>query len=166
MRNQILNGLASVPVSYDRTVVDELERRVLAAHPANPSNYAFVVGRNWAISRLRTQRYQERVAALAARRAEEDRLQHEMFERCTREFAELTARLVPELRETQLRMIGMVRLSVLERRADEECAERYPGSTPAQRWQWKRRGLKLLLPHASSELAVILSRRCWKHTSA
>lgn len=161
MRDQILNGLASVPVTFDRGVVDELERRVLAAHPENPENYAFVVGRNWAISRLRTQRYQERVAAFAARRAEEERLKQETFERCTKEFAELTARLVPELRETQLRMIGMVRLSVLERRTDEECAERYPGSTPAQRWQWKRRGLKLLLPHASPELAAILSRRCW-----
>lgn len=50
----------------------------------------------------------------------------------------------------------MVRIVCFEHMKGDRCAEVFPGTTGNQRYQWKRRGLTLLWPHASELLRRFL----------
>ncbi|MCP4240282.1 MAG: hypothetical protein GY772_06935 [bacterium] len=57
-------------------------------------------------------------------------------------------------RETRLLHLAMVRAVYLDRRSD--LAEAFPGTTDAQRYQWKRRGIKILWAAAGPVLRAWL----------
>jgi hypothetical protein len=159
VRLSILKGLAVAPVPFSEQVIADLERRVAEKCPDEPHAYAFVVARNWAIDSSRKAARQARLQVESALCSERERLDRERFEAAREEFYTLVGTLAFEIPETQIKYLGIVGLTVFEGCTDPECARHFPGTRDA-RYQWKRRGMKLVWPRASANLrAVLFSRR-------
>ena len=157
IRVEVLKGIAAAPAPFDEEVLNRLIERVVERNPVNITGYAFVVGRNWAID---THRAAERLARQKLEETlevERARIEAEQYESAVQEFKELRARLSLNASPMVLKQLAMVQLTVFERKHDPEAALFFPGTREA-RYQWKRRGLKLLWPHASENLRVALSR--------
>lgn len=159
LRRAIIGGAASVHVACLEDDLNRLERKVLEYRPRNPVAYAHVVGRNWAIDRKRRARVQAQRAAEALRKAELEREERERFARCREEFLTILKKIRPKLRGTQHRQMRILWMRVFQGLSDAETAKLFLGSNRDLRYQWKRRGKKLVLPHASKELTRLLSRR-------
>lgn len=127
--------------------------RVIQAQPGeNIVNYAFFCGRNWAIDQQRKREAAVRIAERRREKLERERQISRNHERAEREFLRLVDRLSPALSDLQQCHLEIVWLICFGGSTDTDCAEMYPGSKRDQRYQWKRRGVKLVLPHASENL--------------
>lgn len=158
IREALIKGLSAGQGVFDEKVVDELERRVLKMKPQFPAKYAFTTGRNWAISQKRHRAAQARRAVVAALKAEKERQEREHLERCRDEFLGIQAKIAPTLQLTQLRQLRILWLRVFQGMSDLDCAKLFISTSRDLRHQWKRRGKKLVWPHASKELQEFLSR--------
>lgn len=136
----------------------------LALKAENPVSYAFMCGRNWAID-------QERRRVWAIKRAEEeakrasDAAREDFFRRtATQELKELLVKLASENvdKPTILKWLGCVRLAYIEEVPPREWGERFGNPSSDCLYQWKRRGVKLVLKHAKTkELRQYLDKyRC------
>ena len=159
IREAIVNAFQSVQATFEEKDVCALEAKVVAATPAKPTDYAFVVARNWAIDRHRQAHAaaerlvrEEKAIAEANRVAEVERLARE-------EFPVLYRKLAAEVTPTRLRHLQVVSLVCFEDKTDAEVAMRYPGTNRDLRYKWKQRGVDLLWPHASPALRERLSPR-------
>jgi DNA-directed RNA polymerase specialized sigma24 family protein len=159
VRESIVQAFVSVQATFEEKDVQALEAKVAAKRPDKPAAYAFVIARNWAIERHRKACRDAARILRDERRAEEARREAERERLAREEFAALYACLAPALRPTQLRQLQIVNLVCIEGLSDAETARRYPGTTPAARWQWKRRGVLLLLPHATEALKSVIGER-------
>lgn len=152
-------GVASMFGSpLDERAVAAIVARAVKAR--EPEHYAFRAGRNRAIDAIRRK-------AAASKRARQADLQeaidaavafirNEVTERCTAELRTVLDRLASG--PTPGRMsdhLLVVQAAYLEGIALRDL---YPSVPAATLYQWKRRGLKLVLPHASQELSYWLDR--------
>ena len=169
LRTSVLKGMSQHPVACDDATIDALVAKVRARNPENPTGYAYIVGKNYALDHLRAAKAQAR--RQLAKQTESDRLAREAVQkeetrllhvRLRDEFLDLSAKLVPTIRKSQLKQPGVVRLVCFEGANSSVCAERFPESTPDARYQWKRRGLKLIWPFASADLRQYL--RAFTHS--
>jgi hypothetical protein len=168
IRQAILNGISATPVTVTEGDLNEIERKIRRREGkiANLSHYAYIVGRNWAVSRVRklaTEGRRAQAELLAKeRRAEETRRGQEReteLSKLRTELDAIVAELLPTARPVQARQLGIVRLVVVDGLTDAQCAERFPGTNPVQRYQWKSRGLSLVIGHCSPELRGLLLAR-------
>ena len=157
IRVEILKGIAVAPAPFDEAVLDRLIEKVMGHNPVNITGYAFIVGRNWAIDTHRAAERLTRRKLEETLEAERVRIETERYESAVQEFKKLRAQLSLNASPMVLKQLAMVQLTVFERKHDPEAALIFPGTREA-RYQWKRRGLKLLWPHASENLRVALSR--------
>lgn len=157
IRVEILKGIAIAPAPFDEAVLNRLIEKVVLHRPENLTGYAFMVGRNWAIDTHRAAERLTRRKLEETREAERARVEAERYESAVLEFKTLRAQLSLTATPLQLKQLAMVQLTVFERKRDPEAAMIFPGTREA-RYQWKRRGLKLLWPHASENLRTALSR--------
>ncbi len=164
IRLSLLNGLAVAPARFNEEIVKRLLNKVAEKNPDNPISYAYVIGRNWSIDQVRQE-------ASAAKKQEKERQDKEkaeqkniFVERCQKELAQILAKLHVGANPTRIRHLEMVRMSTVGL-TDTECAQVFPESNSTLRYQWKRRGLLLVKPHASPELWHFLTRKwCWEKT--
>ena len=147
--------------------IKRLSAKVLSANPTDIKSFAFLVGRNSVISRHRREQAAARKRVHdqvdAAEMLAVAKVQWEQAQDLAEARGQFDAfvRDIPEGPQTQtlFEQTQIVRLQVLDGRGGLALAEAFPGSTPAQRWQWKRRGLKLLLKHNPPEpLKCVLLR--------
>jgi hypothetical protein len=160
VRSALLRGISTVPVDVSVDEIEALHGVVDKNRPADPFHYAFVVGRNWAVSKRRKEDRAARRHQAELLAAEEARLRKEAHERAVAEFENIVADLWPVATEVQRCSIKLVKLSAVDGCGDDKCYERFPDTTTNQRYQWKRRGIKLVWPHASLELRQLIGRRC------
>ena len=168
IRVGVLKGLAFLPVEVNEGTVEKLIAKVIAAKPKNPKNFAFFVGKNYAIDQTRridVQRRAEisRVAAIRRAEREAPRLAAEaaraaaILQACKTELSAIVDRLARgPLKGRQLHQLHVLRLAFVHGESDAAIAARLPWTTPEQRWQWKTRALRLVLPHASPMLRKCL----------
>ncbi len=170
IRQSILKGIRStrLPVVPTGDQLAEIERKVAAATPERPENFAFVAGRNWAVSaarhadaeqrRLIAEAEQRRLIAEAERRTRE---QEELraFEAAREEARELIARLAPRVKPSQRVQLELVWWKAFEERTAEECARLLPGTNADCRVKRFQRGRELLLRNAPPALRAFLSHR-------
>lgn len=125
-----------------------------------PAHYAFVTGRNWAISRLRK-------ADVAARRTVQAAAQRAQAEHAAAQRAVLIAELQEIIQELaaehvddagKLRQLGCVRLYYVESAAPGVWRDRFPGVSRDALYQWKRRGMLLVMAYASEPLELFLEQ--------
>jgi len=160
IRSALLRGISTVPVDVSDSEIETLHCVVEKNRPGNPFHYAFVIGRNWAVSKRRKEDRAARRRQAEMLAAEETRLRKEAHERAVAEFENIVADLWPNATEVQRHSIELVKMSAVDGCNDDACRERFSDTTKNQRYQWKRRGIKLLWPHASLELRQLIGRRC------
>jgi hypothetical protein len=156
LRLAVLRGLAVAPASIDDYVVERLVARTLARKPENPVGYAHIAGRNYAISQVRS--------ADAKRRAEVRRVEAEEraarakahAEECAKELRGIIATLVEGTTDIQFCHLDVVVRAYADGAKDEDIAKQYPKTTRDQRYQWKTRGLRRVLPLASEKLRAFM----------
>jgi hypothetical protein len=167
----IIRGVQSVRGGH--LAPREIKRVIAKVMDANPCEdklaaYAFKAGRNGAIDKM-----QHEAAVVRMRRAEEQRVNKQLAQAKERwnavrdldaaraQFGDFVRGLPANDHDlTREQKIEIVRMVVLEGCDDAQVSGFFPGSTPQQRWQWKCRGVKLLLSHnPPEELARVLRRR-------
>lgn len=154
----------------------EIKKVIARVMGANPSEdklvaYAYRAGRNAALDQIRHEEALARMAREEAQRASRELsvakerwdAQRDL-EAARAQFDAFVSTLPASDRDlTRELKIKIVRMVVLEEREDSELCDVFPGSTPPQRWQWKRRGVKLILGHnPPAELARVLRRSVYK----
>lgn len=160
LKRLVFKAASTLPVTLTEEEADSLVARVVAAKPHNPQGYAYVVARNFAISKMRSARRASLREVERLQSEERERHEREEFALAKDELLRVVAELAGEVRESQLRHLGMVVLSKLERLSDGEIATRFPGTKQNQRHQWTRRGVMLVWPRVSERVRrVILSFR-------
>ena len=160
-KSVILNTLRMFPVEFKEEDVEEIERRISvnysASHPnSNLPGFAHVIARNWATDELRKRAVAAKRKARSLLQAERERQEMERLERCKKEFDGLVFKLLPNLVCSQSKQLDIVRLTCFEGLTDEENSRLFPGTNAMLRYQWKHRGIHLLLPLASPELKDFL----------
>ena len=127
--------------------------------------YAAQAGWYWRVSRARVREAAPRVKANKRARREKARQQtlvqqalDEQHERAYDEFIYLASVLVPDWTCAQVKHLGIIRLCCFERATQREVEAAYPGVSRDTRYQWKRRGLKLLLQVGSEDLVAVIQR--------
>ena len=153
------SGAKSVKGMLNVQEMKKLMAKVFNADPEDLVAFAFRVGRNAVIDRNRRKEAAARMQVLADQAAAQalqdareqwDRAQD--LREAREQFVTFIAG-VPNGPQTQTRsqQLEIVRLQVLEGLDGDDLAMAFPGSTQEQRWQWKRRGVKLLLKHKPPE---------------
>jgi len=148
--------------------VDFLATRILAKMPPtirDPRAWAVTVTKNWLIGRYRK--------ALAAPRVEARKREREAKREA---FATITASHRSELGTLIERLLVRSAGSTTTRNAlqyvwylygqgmsDAMIAQRMPGTNRDQRYQWKHRALKLIMPRASESLRTFLRKPLSPH---
>lgn len=153
----IVRGTRAKPsVKVSREEIEELLEKVVAARPDDPEGFANITGRNYVIS-------QERKAVAAARAAVARETKHaaDTREAALRKAARdelilILNKLAPKAKGSQIIQLEMVRLGYLEGLHDAAIALQYPNVSRDARYQWKRRGVQLVLPHASETLRAFM----------
>lgn len=165
-RETIIRTLGSYSAAFDESVVDMLDKRVQSAtlkdvpdkKSFNPTALAFTIAKNWAIDEQRRIAAGARKQAEALLAADRERKEKELYERCLKEFDKIFFRLLPELKCSQPKQLHIVRLICFDLLSGEELGKALPGTSREQRFKWKARGYKLVLPCASTELTAYLRR--------
>jgi predicted RNA polymerase sigma factor len=140
--------------------LDALEAKVLAANPADTKAFAWVSGRNWAVSRVRHARAEQARLLEEAKAAEAERRKAAVVAEAEAEIAALIARVSPTVIPSQRDQLRMVWLKVVKGYTDLECADAFPETTNLDaRNKRLQRGKKLLLPHATPALRDYLAQR-------
>lgn len=161
IRIYLLKGIAfgCQTVAPSDAELSALEARVLAANPAKPKSFAWITGRNWALDQARHAKAKQRRLVAEAKAAEAERKEAALVASANAEIVALVADLSPSVRPTQRNQLRMVWLKVVKCYSDAQCAVAFPETTNMDaRNKWLQRGKKLLLPHASPELAAYLAR--------
>ncbi len=157
IRKSILAGLAVGPLAPTEGTVRRLMRKTRDAEPENPVAYAHFVARNASIDEARrTERSQQKEIRLREE-AEAARVETARLEGLLRELRRHIRAVAPAAPNPK-------HLQVLEATAvdgldAEALARRFPGTNAGLRYQWKRRGVKLILPRASEALKAHLGCR-------
>jgi len=160
IRNGIISGIESVHGKHNSEHVRRLLRRVLEMDPMeNPIGYAFITGRNWAIGQYRKENEAERMKKITRKRQRRERAKQQAFQRAEQEFLHIAALLSPSLHHLQYEHLEITWMICFGGSDDAQCANIYPKTNRDQRYQWKRRGVKLVLPHASKNLKAHLNTR-------
>ena len=161
-REIIIKTLGTFAVPFDESTVNMLEGRTRGAVPKgkhfNLPGLAFIVARNWAISKRRGIAVAAKKQAGVLLAADRERREEELRARCRKEFDDIFFKLFPELKCSQPKQIQLVRVICFEGLSSAECARAFPNTTEEQRQKWKVRGLKLIFRYASSELVGFLRR--------
>ncbi|GEM_PF-6462987 len=163
---ELRQGAKSVQGALTVTQIKYLIVRVLDARPEDLAGYAFMAGRNQAISDHRAQQAALRRLAREAQLASQAlsdalrRWEEEQDQRLAREqFPAFVQSLPPSEAVTMDEQLEMVRLRVIQSASSEDVASAFPDSSPNQRDQWKRRGVKRMLKHdPPPELRRVLER--------
>lgn len=161
VRPNVLKGITAtrLPVVPDEAEIATLVSRVISAKADDSENFAFVVGRNWAISRARHLSFvQRRMTEQAVRQAAEAEEQRE-FETRREEARVLIERLNPQVKPSQRLQLQMVWWRVFEGKSADEVAALLPHTAVDCRVKRLQRGRTLLMIHASPELRDYLSFR-------
>lgn len=158
-REIIVRAFQYVRLTFDERDVAVVEAKIAAHSPApsDPTNFAFVVARNWAIGRQRKSASaatrllrEERQAEAARAKAERKRLAYDAF-------LSLCGELEQELLPTQRRHLELVRMTCFEGLRADRLAVRFPGVSADCLYQWKKRGLDLICPRATPVLREYLA---------
>jgi hypothetical protein len=165
IRDKIVRCLTGFgDVRFSQADVDALVGRVEDADVERPCAYAHVVARNWAVDRRRAVGIMERKAEaereLAQSKAREAELKRE-FEQARQEFWPVAHEALAQVSSKNKRAHEKVRalfLRVFEGLTDEGFALVFPGVSADARYQWTRRGKKLLRPYASEVLWRVIDR--------
>jgi predicted RNA polymerase sigma factor len=155
----LFRGAGSVRGSLSFADLKRLCAKVLAANPPDIKAYAYRAGRNAAIDAFRREEAAVRVRKLENEKASKALQDAKVawdnardMETAREQFARFIACLPQSSRDlTRDQKIEIVRQVVIEGKKERNLAEAFPGSTPAQRWQWKHRGVRLLLKHNPPE---------------
>ncbi|MBI4435067.1 hypothetical protein HY630_00180 [Candidatus Uhrbacteria bacterium] len=167
VRRELCRGAKSVNgAKFSVPELQALVARVVDARPDNWQHFAYVAGRNAIISRNRRYEAEARrreAKVQAASRAMSDALRRWEADQdlvaAREQFAPFVATLPTTNAVTRDQQLEMVRLRVIVGVSCEEIVAVFPDSSPNQRDQWKRRGVKLLLSHnPPSELRRVLER--------
>ena len=140
----------------------------LKARPPKLKGYCHIVARNL-LSDLDDQdevceRWRERARRVAVKWLLELWLKEEIEQARAKvrgEFEEFvpTIEVKARQRNTALKQFKVVRMRVIEGMSDADVAHSFPETTPAQRWQWKSRGIKRILAAGPpSHLAWVLKQ--------
>ncbi len=164
IRKSILNGLAVGPLAPTEGTVRRLIRKTLNAEPKNPVAYANFVARNASIDAQRSiERAQKKEivrreeAVTQRKRAVAAQKEAARIERLHRELRRHIRALTPTAPNPK--HLQVLEAQVLDGLSQERLARRFPGANAALRYQWKRRGVNLVLPRASEALKVHLCRK-------
>lgn len=132
----------------------EILCKTIQAKPDVPCHYGDLAMFHLAIDRSRAL---ERQPLRDARLAFEEHYQ-ERREKALAELRDLLAWLTvrEDLTATQKCWLEIIRIEVFSGRMAKDQERDFPGTTIACRWMWKKRGLDLLLPFASSQLREVL----------
>lgn len=160
-RVRVLKGITAtkLPVAPTEEELIELESRVERAAPKDAENFAFVVGRNWAIDAARrASAQQRRLAEEAARRVVETEKER-AFAAFRDEAHAIIDRLNPNVTPAQRVQLQLAWWKVFEGKSAEECGNLLPGTQRDGRVKSFQRGRVLLMQNASPELKAFLNHR-------
>lgn len=160
-RIHVLKGIGAtkLPVAPTEDQLAEIVRKVEAANPGDLEAFAFVAGRNWAVSAARRADAERRRLTAEAERSVREAEETRAFEAAKSEARELVARLNARVKPTQRDQLRLVWWKVFEGKSADACAALLPGTNADCRVKRFQRGRSLLLAHASPELRAFLSRR-------
>lgn len=161
IRSNILKGIRStkLPVAPTEQQLAEIERKVRDAKPDRPQNFAFVAGRNWAVSSARHADAELRRLIEKDERETRERREREAFEAAREEARALIANLAARVKPSQRVQLDLVWWKVFEGRSAEDCARLLPGTNVECRVKRFQRGRELLIRHAPPALSAFLSHR-------
>lgn len=129
IRKSIISGAASVHRTLSEDTILALVQKTMEKDVASKKNYAFISGRNAAVTLNRREKYQAKLALLniqkaeeAQRQAEQDRLRAEEIQGALTEFLEV----LPKMREALLRrnaVLTQMGLDILRSVLEKDQAE-------------------------------------------
>lgn len=157
----VLQGIMStkIPIAPTRGELDRMVRKVQNANAEKQVDFAFIVGRNWVISKARKATCEQNrlmEIAIEKQRVKEERAAFNVVKRQARR---LIMWLSPDIKPTQREQLQLVWWRVFEKKSAEEVAALLPGTNRDARIKRYQRGRNLLLKHAPSPLAEYLSYR-------
>ena len=147
MKAKFLAGVASVggPPPSEKVIEAQLET---AAHAFKPEGFAFICGRNWAVSARRAEACATKRAVRAAKMAAQ------IVQKAAEDAAarvELDEIIAQRSGKSPMHMRA-VRLALVCKVPVQLWGEHLPVASRDTYYQWKRRGLKAILPYASQTL--------------
>ncbi len=159
-------GASILPLSSDDVVVSGLMAKFAGLDTdCQTVAFAWTMARNFALD---TDRHAMGAARNKARdmvrsrnlalAEQEKAAEAETRRLCLAEFARIVELVTPTLRTKQTNCLRVVELTVFDGKTMDDLRERFPGSSDQVLWQWKRRGIDLLLRHASKRMADFLNR--------
>ena len=134
----ILKGIMACQVPFKDKDIATLVENVRAANPENLKGYAYICGRNWAISQARHAAAQVRVAMAQEAKALAERKERGIFLAAYKEFQGLVPEIVSSHRRVDGRtgatkMLEVVRLSKFLNISETELEKMCPATTRNQR---------------------------------
>jgi len=149
LKAKFLAGVCSVggPPPSEKVLEAQLET---AAHAFKPEGFAFICGRNWAVSARRAEDCATKRAVRAAKMAAQIVQKAAEDAAAIQELDEIIARSAQcgkspmHMRAVRLALCSMVPVQL--------WGEHLPLASRDTYYQWKRRGLKAILPYASQTL--------------
>lgn len=164
VKKTVLKAIAGFPIEFSEEDVENLVCRIERAVKDGPAEgkrhnvegFSYLTARNWALDRQQRLAVAARRKAKALLAAEEEKRERGLYERALREFDGVVSRLLLDFQGVQRQQVAMVRWRCFENLSDSQCAKRLPGTSYAQRCQWRTRGIKLILNYAPPTLRKYL----------
>ncbi len=150
-------GMPHIPTEQE---IGGLEEKVRASGANSATDFAFTVGKNWAIDRRLRMESKERRDALQSAREVEDSKEALDEKMLREELREVIARLVQTITPSKIAQLMLVQLKLVDGYSDAVCERFFPNTSQDVRNKWMQRGRDALLTQdVSTGLRELLTSR-------
>lgn len=158
----IIRTLGSFKIIFDEKIVEEIEEEVMKQSPSKPVSLAYVISRNKAISWIKKQETQKKLAFKKLFVAEKERQYKEKFRKAEAEFREIIKKMPDKLKrgkkEAYLQFLYASIFQEKDAFTYEFLEKQFPDTTPSCYRKGVERARNLIRPYASKDLWEIVSK--------